>query len=201
VYLDRGIAINKNDKFRNQHIIMTIAVPVGKRIKITNKGWSQTNVRINGRGMNTETFDRISSDENWYDEWNEPWDNESYSYERGVEYKMTETGLEKIKRDDDAEDSFNNDNEDPDEMEQRLQELKKEREALENNLQKSREDKLKELEKIDKALDQQKKDIKKSTQKIQFNNSINPSASKSSVLPQVVNKMTDLHWVLERFTY
>jgi hypothetical protein len=34
VYLDRGIAINKKDKFRNQHIIMTIAVPVGKRIKI-----------------------------------------------------------------------------------------------------------------------------------------------------------------------
>jgi phage shock protein PspC (stress-responsive transcriptional regulator) len=201
VYLDRGIAINKKDKFRNQHIIMTIAVPVGKRIKITNKGWSQTNVRINGRGMQTETFDRITNDNDWYDEWNEPWDNESYSYERGVEYKMTETGLEKIKRDDDAEDSFNNDNEDPDEMEQRLQELKKEREALENNLQKSREDKLKELEKIDKALDQQKKDIKKSTQKIQFNNSINPSASKSSVLPQVVNKMTDLHWVLERFTY
>jgi len=201
VYLDRGIAINKKDKFRNQHIIMTIAVPVGKRIKITNKGWSQTNVRINGRGMQTETFDRITNDNDWYDEWNEPWDNESYSYERGVEYKMTETGLEKIKRDDDAEDNLNNDNEYADEMEQRLQELKKEREALENNLQKSREDKLKELEKIDKALDQQKKDIKKSTQKIQFNSSINPSASKSSVLPQVVNKMTDLHWVLERFTY
>jgi phage shock protein PspC (stress-responsive transcriptional regulator) len=201
VYLDRGIAINKKDKFRNQHIIMTIAVPVGKRIKITNKGWSQTNVRINGRGMHTETFDRISSDDNWYDEWNEPWDNESYSFERGVEYKMTETGLEKIKRDDDAEDNVNNDNEDPDEMEQRLNELKKEREALENNLQKSREDKLKELEKIDKALDQQKKDIKKSTQKIQFNNAIDPSASKNSALPGVVNKMTDLHWVLERFTY
>lgn len=200
VFLDRGIAINKKDKFRNQHIIMTIAVPVGKRIKITNKGWSQTNVRINSRGMHTETFDRISSDNDWYDEWNEPWDNESFSYERGVEYKMTETGLEKIKRDDDAEVTYNDD-EDPDKMELRLEELKKEREALENNLEKSREDKLKELEKIDKALDKENKAIKKSTQKIELNNSTNQKESKTSVFPKVVNKVTDLQWVLERFTY
>jgi len=199
VYLDRGIAINKKDKFRNQHVIMTIAVPIGKRIKITNKGWSQTNVRINGRGMHTETFDRISSDNDWYDEWNEPWDNESFSYERGVEYKMTSTGLEKIKRDDDAEDSYNNDNQDPDEMEQRLEELKREREELENNLQKNREDKLKELEKIDKALEKQKKDIKKSTQKIAV--SVDPTDIKNRKLPNVAGKLTDINWVLERFTY
>jgi len=31
--IDKGIAINKTDKFRNQHVIVTIAVPVGKRIK------------------------------------------------------------------------------------------------------------------------------------------------------------------------
>jgi phage shock protein PspC (stress-responsive transcriptional regulator) len=199
VYLDRGIAINKKDKFRNQHIIMTIAVPVGKRIKITNKGWSQTNVRINGRGMHTETFDRISSDEDWYDEWNEPWDNESFYYDRGVEYKMTATGLEKIKRDDDAADQLNNDDQDPDEMEQRLEELKREREALENNLEKTREDKLKELEKIDKALDKQKKDINKSTQKIAV--SVDASDVKKSRLPKVATKLTDINWVLERFTY
>ena len=110
------------------------------------------------------------------------------------------SGLEKLKRDNDAEDSYD-DNDDPDKMEQRLEELKKEREALENNLEKSREDKLKELEKIDKALEKQKKDIKKSTQKIELNASMNNGASKTTVLPKVVNKMTDLHWVLERFTY
>lgn len=199
VFLDRGIAINKKDKFRNQHIIMTIAVPLGKRIKITNKGWSQTNVRINGRGMHTETFDRISSDDDWYDEWNEPWDNESFSYERGVEYKMTATGLEKIKRDDDAEEKLNNDDQDPDEMEQRLEELKREREEIENNLEKNREEKLRELEKIDKALEKQKKDINKSTQKISA--SIDASDVKKSRLPKVAGKLTDINWVLERFTY
>ena len=199
VFLDRGIAINKKDKFRNQHIIMTIAVPLGKRIKITNKGWSQTNVRINGRGMHTETFDRISSDDDWYDEWNEPWDNESFSYERGVEYKMTATGLEKIKRDDDAEETLNNDDQDPDEMEQRLEELKREREEIENNLEKNREEKLRELEKIDKALEKQKKDINKSTQKISA--SVDASDVKKSRLPKVAGKLTDINWVLERFTY
>jgi hypothetical protein len=199
VFLDRGIAINKKDKFRNQHIIMTIAVPLGKRIKITNKGWSQTNIRINGRGMHTETFDRISSDDDWYDEWNEPWDNESFSYERGVEYKMTATGLEKIKRDDDAEEKLNNDDQDPDEMEQRLEELKREREEIENNLEKNREEKLRELEKIDKALEKQKKDINKSTQKISA--SVDASDVKKSRLPKVAGKLTDINWVLERFTY
>jgi phage shock protein PspC (stress-responsive transcriptional regulator) len=195
VFLDKGIGINKNDKFRNQHVIMTIAVPVGKRIKVTNKGWSQTNVRIDHRGMRSETFDRISSDDNWYDEWNEPWDNESYSYERGVEYKMTATGLEKIRRDNDSEElksSWESDS--PSDMELRLDELKKEREELENNLQKSREQKQKELESIDRALEQQKKDIKKSTQKIEAD------ITKGAV-PMSVSKLGDLQWVIERFTY
>ena len=86
IFLDRGIAITKQDKFRNQHIIMTIAVPIGKRIKITNKGWSQTNinVKVNHRGIQAETIDNIGRD-NWVDEWDENWDNESYSFERGVE--------------------------------------------------------------------------------------------------------------------
>ncbi len=134
LFLDRGIAITQKDKFRNQHIIMTIAVPVGKRIKITNKGWSQTNVSIGRRGMRSETIDRISSDEGWYDEWNEPWDDESYDFEKGVEYKMTTSGLEKIKRDDDIDsnDEINNDHNDtPDELEEKVRKLKEERLRLE----------------------------------------------------------------------
>jgi phage shock protein PspC (stress-responsive transcriptional regulator) len=134
LFLDRGIAITQKDKFRNQHIIMTIAVPVGKRIKITNKGWSQTNISIGRRGMRSETIDRISSDEGWYDEWNEPWDDESYDFEKGVEYKMTTSGLEKIKRDDDIDsnDEINNDHNDtPDELEEKVRKLKEERLRLE----------------------------------------------------------------------
>ncbi len=196
IFLDRGIAITKQDMFRNQHIIMTIAVPIGKRIKITNKGWSQTNlnVKVNHRGIQAETIDNLGRT-NWVDEWDENWDNESYSFERGVEYRMTATGLEKIKIDDDAIE--HNDNDDsPTDMESRLEELKKEREELENNLHKSREEKQKELDKIDRAL--KNKAGEKATDKISAEVS---KKSNLNQLPDAVSKLGDLHWVLERFTY
>ena len=177
LYLDKGIGINKIDKFRNQHIIMTIAVPIGKRIKITNKGWSQTNVNINGRGMRMGTIDRISSDENWYDEWNEPWDNESYQFEKGVEYTMTKSGLEKIKRAEevdanDASDELGGDH--PTEMQKELKALKEERLRLQKEVEKN----AKKTGNIELSDD---KSLKK----------VNKAAS----------KLTDLHWVLDRFYY
>jgi len=177
LYLDKGIGINKIDKFRNQHIIMTIAVPIGKRIKITNKGWSQTNVNINGRGMRMGTINRISSDENWYDEWNEPWDNESYSFERGVEYRMTKSGLEKIKRADDFDSNDSSDElggDDATERQKELKELKEERLQLQKELDKPA----------------------KKTGNIEL--------GKGETLKKVnkaASKLTDLHWVLDRFSY
>ena len=174
VYLDKGIGINRKDKFRNQHIIMTIAVPIGKRIKITNKGWSQTNININGRGMRMGTIDRISSDE-WFDEWSEPWDNESYQFEKGVEYKMTKTGLEKIKRADDSDDKTDQlDTDQPNELKKELRALKEERLQLQKEVEKA----AKQSSKIDleegKAL-----------------NKVNKAAA----------QLTDLHWVIDRFTH
>ena len=176
--LDRGIGINKIDKFRNQHIILTIAVPIGKRILITNKGWSQTNVRVNGHGIQSETLNGIS--DGWYDEWNEPWDNESYAYEQGVEYRMTSTGLEKTRR---AADSISNENNDhandnaPADIDEKIKKLKEERLQLE----KSKSEK-KDEEKKDKKVD----------------------AATSKEMKKVSNaasKLTDIHWVLERFSY
>ncbi len=175
VYLDKGIGINRKDKFRNQHIIMTIAVPIGKRIKITNKGWSQTNININGRGIRTGTIDGFSSDDNWYFDGNEFWDNESYSFERGMEYKMTKTGLEKIKRADDSDDKTDQlDTDQPNELKKELRALKEERLQLQKEVEKS----AKQSSKIDleegKAL-----------------NKVNKAAA----------QLTDLHWVIDRFTH
>ena len=177
LYLDKGIGINKIDKFRNQHVIMTIAVPIGKRIKVTSKGWSHTNVNINGIGMRMGTIDRISSDENWYDEWNEPWDNESYQFERGVEYKMTSTGLEKIKRAADLESSEDTDQiplDHPTKMQKELMELKEERLKLQ-------------------------KEIEKAAKKTSNINLDEPSAINK--VNKAASKFADLHWVLDRFTY
>lgn len=192
LYLDRGIGINKTDKFRNQHIIMTIAVPIGKRIKITNKGWSQTNVNINGRGMRTGTIDRISSDDNWYDEWNEPWDNESYQFERGIEYKMTKTGLESLSpmdAEDRSDDIKKMDDENLD-KEIQLQKLKEEREAIKNDIKKLKEEELqKDKIKVVKVNEFKKDNIGGS------------NIEKMNKIGKAAGKLSDLQWVLDRFTH
>jgi phage shock protein PspC (stress-responsive transcriptional regulator) len=207
LFLDRGIAITNKDKFRNQHVIMTIAVPVGKRFKINNKGWSQTTINMNHRGIRTETINDFG-DDTWVDEWNENWDGESFTYDRGVEYRMTADGLEKIKSDFDNSnnaDDKNDDNESIDEMEEQLQKLKKDREDLEQNLEKTRAQKIQELEKIDRALEEKKaekngvkqnpSDIKKKQQiAIQTPSGLNKVAA-------VAKKAEELHLLVQRFTY
>ena len=78
--LDKGLPITEQDKFRNQHIVINIAVPVGKRIKINNKiGWG-----------NWENFQFPWSENGDYD-----WDNESFSWydHKGEELIMKEDGL------------------------------------------------------------------------------------------------------------
>ena len=81
--------------------------------------------------MRTETIDRITNDNDWYDEWNEPWDNESFPYEHGVEYKMTAKGLEKLKSTEKETDDKEADT--PKEMEEKLEKLKEERMQMEQN--------------------------------------------------------------------
>ena len=182
LYLDRGIGIHKKNKFRNQHIIMTIAVPVGKRILITNKGWSQTNVRINNHGMQTETFNGFKEGFNasgdWFNEWNEPWDNESYAYEQGVEYKMTSTGLEKIRR---MEDAVKKDANEDENIDEQLEKLKEERLKLEEDLKKAKSD---------------KKNETVTDKKIVQNSNVNLNQ-----ISKVANSISDMHWVLDRFSY
>jgi phage shock protein PspC (stress-responsive transcriptional regulator) len=192
LYLDKGIGINKTDKFRNQHIIMTIEVPIGKRIKITNKGWSQTNVNINGRGMRMGTIDRITNDENWYNEWNEPWDNESYQFEKGVEYKMTKDGLVSLSPMEQGDNS-NDYKTMPDgksDKEIQLQKLKQEREAIKNDIKKLKEEELqKDKTKVVKVDDLKKDNIG------------NSNLEKMNKVGKVASKLTDLQWILDRFTH
>ncbi|MCF8407200.1 MAG: PspC domain-containing protein [Chitinophagaceae bacterium] len=193
LYLDRGIGINKIDKFRNQHIIMTIAVPIGKRIKITNKGWSQTNINFNGRGMRTGTIDRISSDDDWYFDGNEPWDNESYQYERGVEYKMTKDGLVNLspmEADDDRSDDSKKMDDETLDKEIQLQKLKEEREAIKNDIKKLKEE---ELQK-DKTSVVKVNDLKK-------DNIDGSNLDKMNKIGRAAGKLSDLQWVLDRFTH
>lgn len=79
--IDRGIPITRQDKFRNQHVVITIAVPVGKRIKINKKvAWG-----------NWERFQfPWTEDGNDYD-----WDTESFSWygHQDEELIMKDDGL------------------------------------------------------------------------------------------------------------
>ena len=78
---DRSIAINTTDKFRNQFVELTIAVPVGHYIKVNRNFEKWNTVRFEG-------FWRNNYD--WYD-YND--NNGDYDYERGVTYIMKEDGL------------------------------------------------------------------------------------------------------------
>ena len=80
--IDKGITINKKDKFRNQQIVVTIYVPIGKRIKVQNGlGWMQQlyfdgGFSFGNRNDNVIVFDNIENG------WNE-----------NVWYTMTKYGL------------------------------------------------------------------------------------------------------------
>lgn len=75
--LDRAIAVNTKDKFRNQNVIVILYVPVGKQI------WISKNLN-SGRGI----WVNDPWDNSWYD-----WNTEDYDFQYGVEYIMHEDGL------------------------------------------------------------------------------------------------------------
>jgi hypothetical protein len=67
--LDKGIAITKEDKFRNQQVIVTIAVPVGKIININKRlGWRNWE-HFNGPWRSAEWDWDASWDEDEVDGW------------------------------------------------------------------------------------------------------------------------------------
>jgi hypothetical protein len=82
LFFDRGIPINKDDKFRNQSVYATIYVPVGKRIIVTDDiGWN-----------NDFHFDFGNNVNDW--DWRN--DDNGYSWDHNVEYIMTEDGLKRV---------------------------------------------------------------------------------------------------------
>ena len=81
--IDQGISINKVNKFRNQHVIITVYVPIGKQIKINDR--VNTSSRINFSGPFNNNWERDFESiqfENLEDGWDE-----------GEWYTMTENGL------------------------------------------------------------------------------------------------------------
>lgn len=76
--IDRGLQINKTNKFRNQRVILTIYVPVGKQIKVNeNVGWGNQ-IEVSGP---------------WNNDWNLEMDEVEHGWDKDVNYIMKEDGL------------------------------------------------------------------------------------------------------------
>jgi phage shock protein PspC (stress-responsive transcriptional regulator) len=125
LYLSRGFAIQRGTRFRNQGVIVTIQVPVGKRIQIDRS---------------------VSRKLNWFninhrrDDWDEDWE-DYQSWSDNVEYIMTVGGLERVKK---TTDEIEEDGSDV------MEEFKKSKEELRKEIEKQQkelEEKKKELEK------------------------------------------------------
>jgi phage shock protein PspC (stress-responsive transcriptional regulator)/heme/copper-type cytochrome/quinol oxidase subunit 2 len=81
--LGKGVPVTRTDKFRNQTIYITIAVPVGKLILINNRvAWSD-DVHI-GFGWNFDYWEWRNGDDN------------HYNWDADIEYVMTENGLKRL---------------------------------------------------------------------------------------------------------
>ncbi len=79
--LDRGVMVNMKDKFRNQRVIVTIYVPIGKRIRVQNNiGWLNQ-IQFNGPGFQTSSYDDLV------------FENVEQGWETAIWYTMTKDGL------------------------------------------------------------------------------------------------------------
>ncbi|MGI8635528.1 MAG: PspC domain-containing protein, partial [Segetibacter sp.] len=127
--LGKGLPITREGKFRNQQVIVTVAVPVGKRIFINENVGRDENVRV--------SFGR-DNDWNWENNFESP----SYRWRQNVQYVMTDKGLERAdKMREDESDNNNNSNE-------TIEQFRKSKEQMERE----KEQKLKELQEIDREL-------------------------------------------------
>lgn len=84
--LPQGFAVSKNEKFRNQQVLVVIEVPVGKRIELDKS--------LDRYNWFTLHFNR---NRGWSTDWDNDWDN-TYGWTSNVEYMMTPDGLQRADR-------------------------------------------------------------------------------------------------------
>jgi phage shock protein PspC (stress-responsive transcriptional regulator) len=157
--MDRGIGINKTDKFRNQRVVLTIYVPVGKRIKVDKSiSW----------------FNDVHFGSNWDNsDWYYDSDNDTQDWKTGVEYKMgadgqlytltgkpagkegstkvtiNSSGIEVITDDRNNDDNYRyNSGEPMNKIDSMKAKLENEKQKIKDSLQKAKEKIEKQLEKI-----------------------------------------------------
>ncbi|HEY4108023.1 hypothetical protein, partial [Puia sp.] len=92
LYLPHGFAITQGQKFRNQQVLIAVAIPIGKKIVVnsTIRDYKWFSINSNGRHIQWNR---------WSDDWNRSGDDDfdmidnSYSWNSNIEYIMTTDGL------------------------------------------------------------------------------------------------------------
>ncbi|MBL7691817.1 MAG: PspC domain-containing protein [Flavipsychrobacter sp.] len=81
--LPRGFVVNSHDKFCNQQVLITVEVPVGKTIKVSEdiNEYSWYTINVNGNG--------VYRSHHWSD-------NDDMDFDNNTEYIMTTTGLKNV---------------------------------------------------------------------------------------------------------
>ena len=144
--LDRGIILPPGSRFRNQQIILTIQVPVGKKVLVDRA----VNRKFFFLNLSNINFADVDGGDDWeLEESKENW-------RSGVEYVMTETGLKKTGVTIDEKNWGDN----SDDEEHFSPDSRKSRRQLERELER----KNRELEKIKKELDKPAESKKVATQ-------------------------------------
>ena len=145
IWLDRGFALKNGMRFRNQGVIVTVQVPIGKRLLIDRS----VSRRLNWFHMN------MGHNSDW--EWEDEWNNDYEYWNSDVEYIMTEAGLERTDKKEKKEEG--NDEPDNDAVE-RYKQSKEELQKEYDRKQKEADELKKEL---DKPVDSTRYQYKKAT--------------------------------------
>lgn len=92
LYLDRGFSIRRGEKFRNQHVVVTVRVPIGKKILVDHSVARELNrwfsIGMRGRG---------------YWDWDDAGQWINGDWDKDVEYIMTPGGIQRVNDLDQAE--------------------------------------------------------------------------------------------------
>jgi len=136
IYLDRGFNLKRGTKFRNQGVVVTIQVPIGKKIMFDKNVF---------RRLNWFNINHNNRDYEWDDDWNDGID--SRGFNTNIEYIMTPGGLERVNKNDDDR-NFDGDNND-DGSNNAVEEFKKSKEELKREYERKK----KEAEDLKKELD------------------------------------------------
>jgi hypothetical protein len=95
LYLPHGFVITKAQKFRNQQVLVAVAIPVGKKIRVAGNidDYHWFNIDVNRRHLrwNRRGIDNWNEDNDEATDWGN-----SFNWTSNTDYIMTDNGLSRI---------------------------------------------------------------------------------------------------------